>query len=207
MRKRTHAKPGSSLRPLTHTESHTLVRYALDKTCLLLQLRPLLYHSPHSFRPFSVHYPPSLPALSHVSSAYSIKLTTSHTYNYHYHLLPLQSWCDLFGYEAVKVIGQTCKMLQGEETEMDRIEEVMNGVKVRRTPHHCPMSMHLHNPLYITCYHTSVTIHLVDRPVFPPHYHRIILACYLILLLLFNYRSTDGLEALYLRTTTRMERK
>jgi PAS domain S-box-containing protein len=43
-----------------------------------------------------------------------------------------QSWCDLFGYEPAKVIGQTCKILQGEETEMDRIEEIMTGVKFGR---------------------------------------------------------------------------
>ena len=42
----------------------------------------------------------------------------------------VQSWCDLFGYEASKVIGQTCKMLQGKDTEMDRIAEIMTGVKV-----------------------------------------------------------------------------
>ena len=42
----------------------------------------------------------------------------------------MQSWCDLFGYEASKVIGQTCKILQGKDTEMDRIAEIMTGVKV-----------------------------------------------------------------------------
>ena len=42
----------------------------------------------------------------------------------------IQSWCDLFGYEASKVIGQTCKILQGKDTEMDRIAEIMTGVKV-----------------------------------------------------------------------------
>ena len=44
-----------------------------------------------------------------------------------------QSWCDLFGYEVSKVLGQTCKMLQGKDTEMDRIAEIMTGVKVRIT--------------------------------------------------------------------------
>ena len=94
----------------------------------------------HSFYPTAITYTPSLPALSHPSSLFPLKHSTVHTHNHYYNLLPLQSWCDLFGYEAVKVIGQTCKMLQGEETEMDRIEEVMNGVKVRQTPHISPHS-------------------------------------------------------------------
>ena len=166
------------------------------------QLTVLQYYSLHSFCPTAISHPPSLPALSHLSSLFPIKHST-----HYYHLLPPQSWCDLFGYEAVKVIGQTCKMLQGEETEMDRIEEVMNGVKVRRTAHHCPMSMPLHDSLFNTCYHTSVTTPLVDRLLLPPRHHRFILECHLIQLLFFNYRSTDGPEAPYLRTTTRMERK
>ena len=36
----------------------------------------------------------------------------------------------MFGYEVSKVLGQTCKMLQGKDTEMDRIAEIMTGVKV-----------------------------------------------------------------------------
>ena len=47
----------------------------------------------------------------------------------------------MFGYEVSKVLGQTCKMLQGKDTEMDRIAEIMTGVKViitsiRHTPFH-----------------------------------------------------------------------
>jgi hypothetical protein len=171
---------------------------------ILLQLIALQYYSLHSFCPTAISHPSTLPALSSLLS-FPVKQSTPLTYNHYYHFLPLQSWCDLFGYEAVKVIGQTCKMLQGEETEMDRIEEVMNGVKVRRTPHtYHPMRMHVHNSLFNTCYHTSITTHLVDRLVLPAHY------CFILAftpLLLFNYRSTDGLEAPYLRTTTRMERK
>jgi hypothetical protein len=106
-------------------------------TRILPQLTVLQYLL-HPFCPTATSHPSSLPALSRLFSLFPFKHSTPHTYNYHYHLLPLQSWCDLFGYEAVKVIGQTCKMLQGEETEMDRIEEVMNGVKVRRTPHISP---------------------------------------------------------------------
>jgi hypothetical protein len=41
-----------------------------------------------------------------------------------------QNWCELFGHDPFKIQGQSCKLLQGNDTEVDRLTELMTGVKV-----------------------------------------------------------------------------
>jgi PAS domain-containing protein len=43
-----------------------------------------------------------------------------------------QSWCELFGHDPFKIQGQSCKLLQGNDTEVDRLNELITGVKLGR---------------------------------------------------------------------------
>ena len=42
----------------------------------------------------------------------------------------IQGWQKLFGYRREQIIGKTCKLLQGEKTERDKVAELMGYVRV-----------------------------------------------------------------------------
>ena len=64
-------------------------------------------------------------------------------YSRFYFVLFLQSFVELFGYVPEQVVGYTCSILQGAETEQDQINALMSNVNVSMALPHLSRFFHV----------------------------------------------------------------